>query len=231
MPDPLNSSELRRAENFLCRLAQAEMFAEEISNLTSGERVAKNSPLKWLNPFIDRDNILRVGGRLSNAPLTTLLAQVEMCLNSRPLTPMPQDPSDLEVLTPGHFLIGENTQSVPEVDLMRTADNRLDHWELTQKRFQVIWSRWYPEYLQQLQSRATKGCNPPVSIEEGRIVIIKEDNVPSAKWPLGKITKLHPGKDGVVRVVTLRTASAKEVVRAVSKIALLPVLSQSSIIE
>ncbi|XP_065093725.1 uncharacterized protein LOC135714319 [Ochlerotatus camptorhynchus] len=154
--------------------------------------------------------------------MTTLLAQVEMCLNSRPLTPMSSEPSDLEVLTPGHFLIGSNMQAVPEADLRGVPDNRLQSYELTQKHLQNIWARWYPEYLQQLQSRATKGCKPPVTVDLGRIVVIKEDNIPPANWPLGRIVKLHPGKDGVVRVVTLRTAPGKDIVRAVAKLALLP---------
>ncbi|XP_055590278.1 uncharacterized protein LOC129742404 [Uranotaenia lowii] len=158
---------------------------------------------------------------LAYEDMLTLLAQVEMCLNSRPLVPLPEDPNDLEVLTPGHFLIGESFQSLPEGDLKETPDNLLSHWELTQKKHQTIWSRWYPEYLQQLQARATKGCKAPVNIEIGRIVIIKEDNMAPANWPLGKIVKLHPGKDGVVRVVTIRTAN-KEVTRCVNKIALLP---------
>ncbi|XP_062714093.1 uncharacterized protein LOC134290886 [Aedes albopictus] len=159
-----------------------------------------------------KTHLLKVIGNINIAyeDLLTLLAQVEMCLNSRPLTPIPEDPGDLDVLTPGHFLVGSNMQAVPESNWKETADNGLDHWELTQKHLQQIWSRWYPEYLQQLQSRATKGCNPPVTIEVGAIVIIKEDNVPPANWPLGKIVRLHPGKDGVVRVVTLRTATANE---------------------
>ncbi|XP_062537982.1 uncharacterized protein LOC134206294 [Armigeres subalbatus] len=171
-----------------------------------------------------KHHLLKVVGNVNLAyeDLLTLLAQVEMCLNSRPLTPIPEDPTDLDVLTPGHFLVGSNLQAVPESNWKETADNRLDHWDRTQKHLQQIWSRWYPEYLQQLQSRATKGCNPPVTIEVGAIVIIKEDNVPPANWPLGKIVKLHPGKDGIVRVVTLKTANANEVVRAVARIALLP---------
>ncbi|XP_058817789.1 uncharacterized protein LOC131681097 [Topomyia yanbarensis] len=171
-----------------------------------------------------KTHLLKAIGNVNVAyeDMLTLLAQIEMCLNSRPLTPMPDDPSDLEVLTPGHFLVGSNLQAVPEADLKETPDNRLDHWELTQKRFQTIWSRWYPEYLQQLQSRATKGCNPPVSVDVGRVVIVKEDNIPPTNWPLGQIIKCHPGADGIVRVVTLRTAAAKEVVRPVARIALLP---------
>ena len=38
--------------------------------------------------------------------LTTLFCQIEACLNSRPLYPLSNDPEDLKVLTPGHFLIG-----------------------------------------------------------------------------------------------------------------------------
>ncbi|XP_058444243.1 uncharacterized protein LOC131425935 [Malaya genurostris] len=152
----------------------------------------------------------------------TLLAQVEMCLNSRPLTPLPSDSSDLEVLTPGHFLVGSNLQAIPEPSVKDANENHLSHWDQTQRHLQRIWDRWYPEYLQQLQSRATKGCNPPVSIEPGKIVIIKEDNVPPAQWPLGKILSVHPGDDGIVRVVTIRTATASNVVRPVAKLAFLP---------
>ncbi|XP_058817061.1 uncharacterized protein LOC131680357 [Topomyia yanbarensis] len=171
-----------------------------------------------------KTHLLKAIGNVNVAyeDMLTLLAQIEMCLNSRPLTPMPDDPSDLEVLTSGHFLVGSNLQAVPEADLKETPDNHLDHWELTQKRFQTIWSRWYTEYLQQLQSRATKGCNPPVSVDVGRVAIVKEDNIPPTNWPLGQIIKCHPGADGIVRVVTLRTAAAKEVVRPVARIALLP---------
>ncbi|XP_062553177.1 uncharacterized protein LOC134218260 [Armigeres subalbatus] len=171
-----------------------------------------------------KKHLLKIVGNTNIAyeQMLTLLAQVEMCLNSRPLTPMPSEPSDLEVLTPGHFLVGANLQAVPDADFRGIPDNRLEVYDVVQKHLQNIWARWYPEYLQQLQSRATKGCNPPVTVEEGRIVVVKEDNIPPASWPLGRIMKLHPGKDGVVRVVTLRTAPGKDIVRAVAKIALLP---------
>lgn len=44
----------------------------------------------------------------------TLLAQVEVCLNSCPLCAMSSDPNDLQVLTPTHLLIGTPLISLPE---------------------------------------------------------------------------------------------------------------------
>ncbi|XP_062541864.1 uncharacterized protein LOC134209858 [Armigeres subalbatus] len=163
------------------------------------------------------------GTNLPYEDMLTLLVEVEMCLNSRPLVPMSSDPSDLEALTPGHFLVGTNMQAVPALPLNEVPDNRLNHWEQTQKHFQRIWARWYPEYLQQLQARANKNCKLSTNIKPGRLVVVKDDALPPAKWPLARITNTHPGKDGIVRVVTLKTAFAENVVRPVARIALLPI--------
>ncbi|KAH8261988.1 hypothetical protein KR038_006564, partial [Drosophila bunnanda] len=46
--------------------------------------------------------------------LSTLLLRIEACLNSRPIAPMSEDPSNLLALTPGHFLVG--------VPLLATAE-------------------------------------------------------------------------------------------------------------
>ncbi|GFV19621.1 integrase catalytic domain-containing protein [Trichonephila clavipes] len=51
---------------------------------------------------------------LSFEELVTLVTQNEACLNSRPLTPLSNDPQDLQPLTPGHFLIGAPMASFPE---------------------------------------------------------------------------------------------------------------------
>ncbi|XP_029177497.1 uncharacterized protein LOC114945435, partial [Nylanderia fulva] len=51
---------------------------------------------------------------LTYEELSTLLCQIEACLNSRPLYPLSNDPNDYTAITPGHFLIGESPVNVPE---------------------------------------------------------------------------------------------------------------------
>ena len=44
--------------------------------------------------------------RLTYEEMSTVLTQIEACLNSRPLVPLTCNEDGLEALTPGHFLIG-----------------------------------------------------------------------------------------------------------------------------
>ncbi|XP_062556799.1 uncharacterized protein LOC134221625 [Armigeres subalbatus] len=163
---------------------------------------------------------------LSPEDFTTLLIQIEGCLNSRPLTPMSDDPNDLEPLTPSHFLIGSSLQGLPDPDLENVKLNRLDRFQLMQKLLQDFWKRWRREYLCQLQGR-NKRWKPPIKIDVGGLVIIREDNQPPMKWKLGRIIAIHPGTDEIVRVVTLKTASGI-LKRPVEKLCVLPFLHSST---
>ena len=47
--------------------------------------------------------------------MTTILTQVEACLNSRPLVPLNTPDDDaIEVLTPGHFQVGQPLCTLPD---------------------------------------------------------------------------------------------------------------------
>lgn len=152
--------------------------------------------------------------------LETVLAQIERCMNSRPLVALSDDPNDLEALTPGHFLVGSNLQALPEPDLREVPVNRLDRYQLAQQKVQQFWCRWTSEYLKELQHQAT--INPrKVDLKVGQVVIVQDQQLPPIRWPLARIMHLHPGQDGVVRVVTIRTASGL-FKRPTSKLCLLP---------
>jgi len=84
---------------------------------------------------------------------TTLLCKVEAALNSRPLTPMSSDPGDLNVLTPGHFLVGGPLMLPPEPDHSTVPQNRLRRCKIMQAQFQTFWKRWLSEYLLNVKGR------------------------------------------------------------------------------
>ena len=63
-----------------------------------------------------KDNLWQIVGnvKFTFEELTTVCIQTEACLNSRPLTLLPQSEDDAEVLTPGHFLIGAPLKALPD---------------------------------------------------------------------------------------------------------------------
>ncbi|OXU24802.1 hypothetical protein TSAR_005326 [Trichomalopsis sarcophagae] len=65
----LTLSELAEARSVVIRLSQASSFAVEIEALKAGGVLPKGNRLSKLNPFIGKDNTLRVGGRLSHFSL------------------------------------------------------------------------------------------------------------------------------------------------------------------
>ena len=62
------------------------------------------------------------------------------------------------------------------------------------------------------------------------LVLIFDERIPPGQWPLGRVTEVHPGADGRVRVVSV-LANGKTYKRPVSKIALLPTRAENSLSE
>uniref|UniRef100_A0A2H1VXK6 SFRICE_020879 n=1 Tax=Spodoptera frugiperda TaxID=7108 RepID=A0A2H1VXK6_SPOFR len=80
---------------------------------------------------------------------------------------------------------------------------------------------WKNEYLSQLTIRS-KWHKPQKNIEIGDLVIVHDDHTPAGKWLMGRITELHPGNDGYVRVVSLKTKNGL-MKRPVTKLSILPI--------
>ncbi|XP_063902582.1 uncharacterized protein LOC135122314 [Zophobas morio] len=168
-----------------------------------------------------KTHLVRVIGHqiLTYEELLTLVSQVEAMLNSRPLHPVSSDPNDLTALTPGHFLPFAPLIALPEPDLEDVPVNRLTRWQLVQSFVKCIWSRWSPEYT--LHQRSKWSSEKPNSIEVGSLVLIKNEVIPPLQWRLARVLLLHPGQDGIVRVVTLKTAGGV-LKRPVAKLCPLP---------
>ena len=66
----MTSHEIVAAERVLLRLSQFRSFPKERQQLLAGNGIAPSSRLRALSPFIDKEQLLRVGGRLSNSALS-----------------------------------------------------------------------------------------------------------------------------------------------------------------
>lgn len=163
-------------------------------------------------------HLKRIAGNssLTFEELYTLFAQIEAIMNSRPITSMSADPSDLSALTPGHFLVGRPLTSLPSPIIQRGGLNR---YKLIERLKNHFWSRWRKDYLTTLQQRV-KWQRKQDHVRVGDLVFILDDQLPPMKWLMGRITKLYPGADGVCRVVDVKTEYGV-IHRPVSKLSLL----------
>ncbi|XP_069363934.1 uncharacterized protein [Maniola hyperantus] len=152
--------------------------------------------------------------------LSSLFAQVEAILNSRPLCPLSPSPNDLQCLTPGHFLIGRPLMSLPSPPLLDIKTSRLDRFQRLEQARQHFWKRWANEYVAELQQRA-KWRTRCTTLKVHDLVLLKEPSAPPLCWRLGRVTQLHPGADGVPRAADVSTAQGI-VRRALNRICLLP---------
>ena len=100
------------------------------------------------------------------------------------------------------------------------AKNRLNKlYKFLQSIIRHFWNRWHKEYLQTLQSR-TKWTKTQPTLQEGDVVILKENKLFNCHWSISKITKTYPSSDGLVRVALTKT-STSTFKRPVTKLALL----------
>ncbi|XP_063929879.1 uncharacterized protein LOC135142140 [Zophobas morio] len=176
-----------------------------------------------------KTHIKRVIGEnhLTYEEMYTLLVRIEAVLNSRPLTPLSSDVTDLAALTPGHFLVGHPLTAPVERDHTTIPHNRLSRWQLIESCRQHFWKRWSAEYLTTLQGRSRWQTVSKIVPDVGTLVLIKEDNLPPLQWQLGRIVQVHPGKDDLVRVVSVQCRNGI-IKRAISKICPLPVDNESA---
>lgn len=142
--------------------------------------------------------------RFTYEEMNTAVVRIEGCLNSRPLTALKDDPTDLTALTPAHFLVGDQLVRPLGPNVLSIPSNRLVSWERIHKFEQSIWSRFSQEYLSELQKR-NKWQEPQRELKVNDLVFVKEDNLPPGMWKRARVVKVYTGRDGHVRSARIRT--------------------------
>ena len=159
--------------------------------------------------------------RFTFEELTTIICRIEACMNSRPLIPITSHcPDGSSILTSGHFLTNKSTSIYPEDPTPLTSLQTLYKWRLCEGVVQQFWTRWSKEYLNSLQAR-TKWQSTTPNLKVDDVVAIKPiGKFLPCHWPLGRVHRLMPGKDGRVRVVELQT-KAGFTQRSIARLALI----------
>ena len=151
--------------------------------------------------------------------LVTAMTEVEALLNARPLTHVPVDPSEPEVLTPNHFLLGRASANLAPVFVVNGDICLRKQWRTAQVLVNQFWRRWIKEYAPYLTERRKWGTERR-NLEENDVVLVVDQNSPRGIWPLARVVRALPGPDGRVRTALVKTRTG-EYVRPVAKLCLL----------
>jgi hypothetical protein len=66
----------------------------------------------------------------------------------------------------------------------------------------MFWKQWLREYMPNLREFPIWKEKKP-NVKVGDIVLLIDANSQRGQWPLGRIERVFPGTDGVVRVVDI----------------------------
>eukprot|EP00794_Sanderia_malayensis_P016509 gene16509-18160_t len=132
--------------------------------------------------------------KLDYEELTTVVAEAEGTVNSRPLGFIYSDDLE-EPITPSHLVIGRRILSLPYPDGLDDEDDDYDATVL-EKRARYLrtllghfWKRWTNEYLINLREQhSSKEVNEmQQSAKRGDVVIVKDVNLPRGRWKVAVV--------------------------------------------
>lgn len=152
--------------------------------------------------------------------LSTLMCEVEMIMNGRPLTKVSDDPRDLGALTPNHLLLLRPGSTFPPGVFTKEDCYSRRRWRQVQHLADVFWRRWVKEYLPSLQARQ-KWIQQQPNLKLNDVVLIVDDTTRRNSWPLGRVVEVFCNSvDGLVRSARVKTRTST-LMRPISKLVLL----------
>ena len=237
-----NGSNFIGAENDLCKVFN-EMDHTKISNLLqdSGTDLLvwiKNTPTAshmggvWERQIRSARNILssllKTHGRsLNDEALSTLMAEVEAVMNSRPLTvELLSDGNSLNPISPSNLLTMKSKVVMPPPGGFGRADIYCrEHWRIVRHILDEFWNRWRKEFLVTLQPSHKWSTNRK-NFQTGDIVLLKDEFQHRNHWSMAQIIEAYPDVNGNVRNVKIRIGTRSNVdnrilERPISKLVLL----------
>ena len=152
--------------------------------------------------------------------LFTLFTEVELTVNSRPLTYI-NDAEHFKPLTPLDFLCPLSQQmplSMPTEEAYEGSnrDIMLNKYEQSLASLVQFWRHWEIHYLPNLRNMHKTLHNRKSEFPKvGDVVLIKDDG-PRMHWKIARVGILEPNRDGHIRTAKVYTSDKKVVRRSIS---------------
>ncbi|KAL0195042.1 hypothetical protein M9458_008614, partial [Cirrhinus mrigala] len=154
--------------------------------------------------------------------LRTVLIEIEGILNAKPLGYTSSDIADPDPVTPNILLMGRRDASLPQVTYQVSELLSRRRWRHSQLLADHFWKQFIRNYLPSLQTRQ-KWMSETDNLQIGETVMIVDQQLPRALWPIGRIVQVFPGKDNRVRSAEIKVKD-RTYLRPVTKIISLPPL-------
>ena len=151
--------------------------------------------------------------------LETLLIETEGIVNKRPLCAVRMN-EEINPITPAELVLGRSLDLLPDPPKL-TAVNLKEVWALRKTLLNIFWKRFYNDYLLELQPRKIWQKQPEKTINEGDVVLLRDDHLSRNDWRIARVETLHAGRDGLPRLVTLKKPNGQTIQRHISRLALL----------
>ncbi|GFW28513.1 integrase catalytic domain-containing protein [Trichonephila clavipes] len=166
----------------------------------------------WWGGFYERlvktikDPLRKILGRalLTFEELSTILSEVEVIVNHRPVTYVENDPGEPEPLTPAHFLelgYGDSKYPIHFIELIDTTTAKESYKKRKTYRtllLKQLWRRWKEQYLLQFKT-ANHFKTPSVhkSLKLNDVVLVEGNVKSKLLWELGIIKEIVIGRETI----------------------------------
>ncbi|EYB83841.1 hypothetical protein Y032_0328g2641 [Ancylostoma ceylanicum] len=166
--------------------------------------------------------------------LQTLICEVEAVLNTRPITSVPTNTAEeayvlrpIDLISP-YFRLGQLNGPVG-TRAFYNESNETDsqasitlYYTVLRESLDAFWNIWRKEYLQLLGEKnillpnKKQGARKGPSV--GDVVLMKQENTPRSRWPLGLVIGLNKSTDGAYRSAQVRTSKNTILDRSINQL-------------
>jgi Family of unknown function (DUF5641) len=143
--------------------------------------------------------------------MATALKEAQYMLNSRPLAIKPgSDPESLGPVTPLHLMGGRASMYLPGIQL-ETKHSLIKRMQFLEEIRKAFWEKWICLMFGRMIP-AYKWRKEHPDLQEGDVVLMKEESMASCDYRLGRVVEVFKGEDGHVRRAVITYKNPNETV-------------------